>query len=113
LGPGNVCVAALSATGAHLFTRDIHQASVRSIASNGTVTAISALAGTRAPRLVALDPTGLEIRGENGQTPFGSAGDAGSVAVDPSGRVYWNFAEAWPSADAPAYPYLISLDPGI
>jgi hypothetical protein len=43
---------------------------------------------------------------------FGSAGDAGSVAVAPSGRVYWNLSEARPSADAPS-PYLISLDPGI
>jgi hypothetical protein len=42
-----------------------------------------------------------------------SQGDAGSVAVDPSNGVYWNLSEAWPSADAPAYPYLISLDPGV
>jgi hypothetical protein len=53
------------------------------------------------------------IRGENGRTGFGSSGDAGSVAVDASNLVYWNFSEAWPSADAPAYPYLISLDPGV
>jgi hypothetical protein len=43
---------------------------------------------------------------------FSGSGDAGSVAVAPSGRFYWNFSEAWPSADAPAYPYLVSLQPG-
>jgi len=112
-GPGNVYVAALSATGTHLFTRDVQQLALRGIASNGTITAISTLVAPRTPRLVALDPTGDVIRGEEGRFPFAGVGDAGAVAMDGSGRVYWNFAEAWPSADAPAYPYLVSLDPGI
>jgi hypothetical protein len=53
------------------------------------------------------------IRGEEGDTGFGRAGDAGGVAVASSGRVYWNFADAWPTAESPAYPYLISLVPGV
>lgn len=112
-GPGNAFAVALTATGAHLFTTDIHQSDVRSMASNGTITAISAMTGPAGPRLVVLEQTGLEIRSQDGRTGFGSLGNAGSVAVDRSSRVYWNFAEAWPSADAPAYPYLISLDPGM
>jgi len=103
---------ALSATGAHLFTNDIHQSEVRSIASNGSSTAISALAGPLAPRLIALDQLGNEIGGQEVRSVFSGSGDAGSVAVAPSGRIYWNFSEAWPSADAPAYPYLVSLQPG-
>jgi hypothetical protein len=112
-GPGNAYVAALTATGDHAFTRNVHQSAVRGIASNGTVTAISALTGPRQPRLVTLDASGNDIVAQYGETTFGSWGNTGSTAVGPSGRVYWNFADAWPSPNAPAYPYLISLDPGV
>jgi hypothetical protein len=111
--PGNVYVAALSATGDHLFTQNIHQSALRGIASSGLVTAISALAGPGLPRLIALDPSGGVLHGEEERFPFNSLGDAGSVVMNGLGRVYWNFSEAWPSVDAPAYPYLVSLDPGI
>jgi hypothetical protein len=116
LPPGatsSVYVAALSGDGTHVFTRDLGQFAMRGIASSSSISAISTLAQPGAPRLTILDNTGDEIRGENGQFPFAGVGDAGSVAIQSSGRVYWNFAEAWPSADAPAYPYLVSLDPGI
>ena len=111
-GAGNAFAVALSATGAHRFTIDIHQSEVRSIASDGSTTAISALAGPLAPRLIALDPLGNEIGGQEVRSVFSGSGDAGSVAVAPAGRIYWNFSEAWPSADAPVYPYLVSLQPG-
>ena len=111
-GAGNTFVVGLSATGAHVFTNNIHQSEVRSIASSSSSIAISALAGPRAPRLIALDPLGNEIGGQEVRSVFSGPGDAGSVAVAPGGRIYWNFSEAWPSADAPAYPYLVSLQPG-
>lgn len=117
LPPGatsSVYVAALSATGAHLFSRDLGRFAMRGIASNGSIAAISTLVAVGAPKLTVIDGhTGDEIFGENGRFPFASRGDAGSVAIASSGRVYWNFAEAWPTATGPTYPYLVSLDPGI
>jgi hypothetical protein len=112
--PGHVYIEALEATGEHRFTRDLHQFALRSIGSGGGLTAISALTSPRGPRLIALDSlTGLEIRGEDGMFPFAAVGDAGTVAVDRTGLVYWNFSEAWPTAGASAYPFLVSLVPGV
>ncbi|HEU4733345.1 MAG TPA: hypothetical protein VFT22_35880, partial [Kofleriaceae bacterium] len=109
----SVFLAALSSSGGHVFTRDIDRGPPRSLASNGRVIAMSRLISPRGPRLRIFDAQGQDILGESGQTGFGGSGNTGSVAVGPSDRVYWNFAEAWPSASSPAYPYLIALDPGV
>jgi hypothetical protein len=110
--PGNVFVAALSPTGDPAFSRSLPDVGVRGLASNGQVTALSAMLGATVHDLVLLDSQGQPILGAEGDTGFGRFGTAGSVAVAPSGRVFWNFADAWPTAAAPAYPYLISLVPG-
>jgi hypothetical protein len=111
--PGHVYIEALAATGEHVYTRDLHQLALRSIASGGPITAVSALNAPGGPKLIALDSTGQLILPEDGMFPFAARGDAGTVAVDPTGRVYWNFSEAWPTVSAPAYPFLVSLDPGV
>jgi hypothetical protein len=110
---GHVYIAALDATGAHVYTRDLHQIALRSIASAGPITAVSALFTGRGPELITLDSTGQLILPEDGEFPFAARGDAGTVAVDRTGRVYLNFSEAWPTVSAPAYPFLVSLDPGV
>ncbi|HEY6177558.1 MAG TPA: hypothetical protein VIX73_24040, partial [Kofleriaceae bacterium] len=109
----SVFVAALSPAGGLVFSRSFPDVAVRGVASNGSITAVSMLRAPRVPELVSLDSLGQPIRAEEGDTGFGSAGDARTVAVGPSGRVYWNFADAWPTANAPAFPYLISLVPGV
>ena len=109
----SVFVAALSPAGEPAFARSLSDVAVRGVASSGAITAVSMLRAARAPELVVLDGQGAVIRGEEGDTGFGRAGDAGGVAVASSGRVYWNFADAWPTAASPAYPYLISLVPGV
>ena len=112
VAPGDVFVAALSPNGDPAFSRSLPDAGVHGLASNGQVTALSAMLGTTRHDLVLLDSQGQPIIGEEGDTGFGPFGTAGSVAVAPSGRVFWNFGDAWPTATAPAYPYLISLIPG-
>lgn len=109
----SVFVAALSPAGEPAFARSLPDVAVRGVASSGAITAISMMHAARSPELVILDEQGGVIHGEEGDTGFGRAGDAGAVAVAPSGRVYWNFADAWPTAESPAYPYLISLVPGV
>jgi hypothetical protein len=112
--PGHVYLAALEANGGHRFTLDLHQFALRSIASGGGLTAIAAQAAPGVPRLIAIDSTtGLEIRGQDGEFPFVPGGDAGTVAVDRTGLVYWNFSERWPSGSATFYPFLVSLVPGV
>jgi len=109
-------VAALSSTGEHMFSTGIGQSSVDGIASNGSVTAVSASSDVLGPRhrtLFNFDARGNRIVGDNEQTAFGDWGAAGATAVGPSGRVFWNFSEPWPFNSSPAYPYLISLQPGV
>jgi hypothetical protein len=113
IAPGGVFVAALSASGDHVFTRSLASIAVRGLGANGPVIAVSTLRLPGVPELINLDSQGQTIFNEEGRTGFGSDGDAGTVAVGPSGRVYWNFAEAWPRGSAQLYPYLIALDPGV
>lgn len=113
IGARSVYAAALSPAGDHAFSRSLPDVAVRGIASNGGVTALSLLFAPDRPELVELDAQGQRIFPVEGETGFGEAGDAGAVAVGPSGRVYWNFADAWPDPSSPAYPYLISRIPGV
>jgi hypothetical protein len=109
---GNVYVVGLSSAGDHLYTSGTRQTSMRSMASNGTITAISGSSGGFR-ELVNLDQDGLVIFGEEGDTTFGDSGAPGTVVMGASNRVYWNFTFSWPTAAAPAYPYLIAIDPGV
>ena len=107
-GSSSVYVVGLTVAGAQLFTTDIHQSSLSSIASNGSLTAVSAQSsGFR--ELVFLLTDGHVFLPEVPETTFGDFGRAGTVAIDTGNRIYWNFTLAWPSATH--YPYLISLDP--
>jgi len=114
--PVNTYVAALTSTGDHAFSKYIGQSFIDGIASNGTLTAVSAssdLIGPRRRSLFNLDSEGTRIVGDNERTAFDEWGFAGATAVAPSGRVFWNFSASWPTPISPAYPYLISLQPGV
>ena len=105
---GSVYVVGLTSAGAQLYTTDIHQSSLASIASNGSLTVISAGSGRR--ELVMLLTDGHVFLPENEtETTFNDFGKAGSIAIDADNRIYWNFTMAWPSATH--YPFLISIDP--
>lgn len=107
-GSSSVYVVGLTVAGAQLFTTDIHQSSLSSIASNGSLTVVSAQSGGFR-ELVFLLTDGHVFLPEVPETTFGDFGKAGTVAIDTGNRIYWNFTLAWPSATH--YPYLISLDP--
>jgi hypothetical protein len=99
-------LAALSPTGDHLYSRNLVQRAVYSVASTGGTTAVST-----DNRAMVFDSGGQEIRGESGQDPLRGSGTPGQIAVG-SGRVYWNF-EVSPISGSPAYPYLMAFQPGV
>lgn len=99
-------IAALTPAGDHVFSKNLVQRAVYSIASSGGLTAVST-----DYRAMVFNADGQEIRGENGRNPVPGAGTPAPIAVG-SGRVYWNF-EVSPVSGSPPYPYLISYRPDI
>lgn len=109
--PGHVYLAALDATGAHVYTRDLHPLALRGIASGGPI-AVSALCASRGPSWIALDSTGPLILPEAG----GSRSRPGRCRNGGGGstrRVDGNVSEAVADRARAAYPFLVSRDPGL
>jgi hypothetical protein len=99
-------LAALTPAGDYVFSRNLAQRDVYSIASSEGITAVSTPA-----RAMVFDSEGQEIRGENGRNPVPGSGTPAPIAVG-SGRVYWNF-EVSPVSGSPPYPYLIAYRPDV
>lgn len=114
--PVNTYVAALAADAAPLYSTNIGVSHIVSITSNGRTTVLSGASASSSPRLqglVIFDSQGNRIIGDDGETGFTSANLPGVVAIGPTGRVFWNFAEPWPVNSSPHYPFFISLQPGV
>jgi hypothetical protein len=112
----NTYVAAIRTDAEPLFSTNIGSSHIVSIASNGTTTAVSGFSPSSSPRLLGLvifNSQGERIIGDNGATGFTPSNTPGVVAVGPTGRVFWNFAEPWPLSNSPTYPFFISLQPGV
>jgi hypothetical protein len=99
-------LAALSPTGDHLYSHNLVQRAVYSVASTGSTTAVST-----DDRALVFGSDGQEIFGQFAQNPVRASGTPAQIAVG-SGRVYWNF-EASPLSGSPAYPYLGAFQIGV
>jgi hypothetical protein len=99
-------LAALSPTGDHLYSHNLVQRAVYSVASTGSTTAVST-----DDRALVFGSDGQEIFGQFAQNPVRASGTPAQIAVG-SGRVYWNF-EVSPLSGSPAYPYLGAFQIGV
>lgn len=101
----------LSPTGAHVFSRRTEYSLVGGIASNGSRIVVSSTERTQFTyvRFQVFDAVGTPLASPGIDTGFGENGQAGSVVIGASGRVWWNLETQWPLF--PRWPYFVVVDP--
>lgn len=99
------------ADGAHAFTQRIAAKFIRGIAANGPSMVIAAERWITPifPHLFHLGPDGGVSEGEPNTGFYEQWGGSGSVALGPTGRLYWNRSMRWPGPNETPYPYLLAF----
>lgn len=105
----NTYLVALSSSGAHVFSTAVRTEHIAGIASNGSRAVVSGQTwNSYGVRLYIFSATGA-YQSVVGDVGFGGNGRAHTVTVAPSGRIYWNVGQGWPSGPTPQ-PQLVSFN---
>ncbi|HEX4423529.1 MAG TPA: hypothetical protein VH165_36720 [Kofleriaceae bacterium] len=106
-GPFNGFVVKLTSAGAHVFSTRTEDTLVGGIAVNATKIAVSNTLRTqfRYQDLQVYGPSGTKIA-TSFEPGFGEDGVGGRIALNTSGRVWWNLQTIWPLF--PTWPYLVT-----
>jgi hypothetical protein len=101
------------ATGAHAFTTRIPTTRLTGAAANASRLVIAGETWVTPifPHLWQLDTSGAVVGGEPDTGFYEQWGRSGRVALDASGRIYWERSMMWPSPVSEPFPYLIALTP--
>ena len=99
------------ADGAHAFTERIAAKFITGIAANGPAMVIAAERWITPifPHLFHLGPDGGVSEGEPYTGFIEGWGRSGSVALGPTGRLYWNRSMQWPGPNDALFPYLLTF----